>query len=137
MRPGGHCKYCPARASCPAKDGELLLNAGALVRGVVSEGALTKQVDPGALHFFVKEMARLSERALAEIKASVQAGALYLRPDGKALVIRKKTVEGLSKASIVRALGKAKGERVISRLRKQGCCDVSEREELHAVDEKG
>ena len=59
-----------------------------------------------------------------------------VRPDGKLLIIRQKTQENLSKASIIRALGKVQGEKLIQELRENGVIETSEREELHAVDDK-
>ena len=136
LRPGPWCTRCPARESCPAKDGELLTRASSLIKHTISREELGKPVDKGAFHMFLGELARLEKRAREVLKADVKAGEVIARPDGKVLVIREKTVESLSKSSIVEALGKAKGEKEIERLRKLGCVRSDTREELHAVDDK-
>jgi hypothetical protein len=137
LRPGPWCKRCPARESCPAKDGELLARAGAMVKTAIDSEALTNgPVDKGAFHMFLQELSRLDKRAREVLKADVKAGEIIARPDGKVLVIKEKEYESLSKSSIIAALGKVKGERAIERLRAQGCVKKETREELHAVDDK-
>lgn len=134
LTPGTHCVRCPARSSCPSQDGLLLVRATSLVKA--ANVALEKSTpSPGAMHMFLAEFKRLAERAHAELKARVVAGDVIQRPDGKVLVLRHKSVEGLSKSSIVKALGKKDGEKMIAKLRKMKCTEVSERDEMWAVDE--
>jgi hypothetical protein len=90
-------------------------------------------VDLGEFHMLYQEMNRVSRRAGEEMKARVKAGEIHYRPDGALLAIRKKTVRNLSMASIKRALGEARGEKLISSLVKKGCVETREQEELHAV----
>jgi hypothetical protein len=139
LRPGAHCEYCPARPICPARDGEIIRSAlemlpraGALIKRGADD--LVSSRDLGKLHVLIKEFEKLVIPAKAEIKAAVQAGAMIERPDGKVLVLKTKTIESLSKASIERALGKLKAAKEIERLRKLGCVDVREQEEIHAED---
>ncbi len=135
LRPGKWCARCPARESCPAKDGELLQRAGAMIQLAVKSDAMQAPVDKGQFHMFLQELGRLEKRAKEVLKADVRAGEVIVRPDGKVLVIKEKTSESLSKSSIVAALGKQKGEALIEKLRKQGCVKESIHEELHAVSE--
>ncbi len=135
LRPGKWCARCPARESCPAKDGELLKRAGAMIQLAVSKDALQAPVDKGQFHMFLQELSRLEKRAKEVLRADVKGGEIIVRPDGKVLVLKSKTQESLSKSSIVAALGKQKGEALIKKLRKQGCVKESTHDELRAVEE--
>lgn len=133
MRPGPECKFCPARGSCPAKQGELIASAGALVTQTV--GGLTARIDPpppGTFHQLKTELEKLIKQATAQTKAEVKAGALYERPDGKTLEIQTVHVERLSKKSILEAYGKSKGEELLQQLRDAGALVVAEEERLVA-----
>jgi hypothetical protein len=136
LRPGFDCKYCEAKDSCPAKDGELLERSGALIQGSLSAllpaGALTKQIDLGRFHMLLGELDKLQKRAREEMKQEVAAGAVIERPDGKVLVLEEREYERLSKASILEALGKKEGEKMLESLRKKGAFSVEKRTEMHA-----
>lgn len=133
LRPGSHCNRCPAKDSCPARDGELLGRADALIR-LGSKHLTTEDVvvDKGKMHLLLSELERLSKRAREILKAEVAAGEVIVRPDGKTLTIRRLVREGISKASIVRGLGREEGEKEILRLKSLGCLTVSESESLVA-----
>lgn len=129
MRPDGYCKYCPARAGCPAFDGELLKSAGALVKTVVAH-PLAENVDPGEFHMFLTEMERLTKRGREALKARVAQGEIIMRPDGKVLVMRPRAgYESASKSGFERQLGKAAAEKLMTKLRKMGALEQVEASE--------
>jgi hypothetical protein len=140
LRPGPHCEHCPARPICPARDGEIIRSALELLpkaAAIVKRDAANDLVsgrDLGRLHVLIKEFEKLIVPAKEEIKAAVQAGAFIERPDGKVLVLKTRSYETLSKGSIERALGKLRAAKEIARLRKLGCTETQEREEIHAED---
>ena len=135
MRPGPECKFCPARGSCPAKQGELIASTTALVRTTLSAPPLARiddGINPGRFHQLKSELEKLIKQATAQTKAEVKAGALYERPDGKVLEIQTVQVERLSKKSILEAYGKTKGEEMLQALRDAGALVVAEEERLVA-----
>jgi hypothetical protein len=160
MRAGSCCRLCPARTDCPTQTGAYLASAAQALElatpsgNVMAEiveygrkysideaipgGDLTLADDVGRLHYFVKQFEKLSESARGLMKRWVidHPNEVAVRPDGKLLIIRQKTQENLSKASIIRALGKVAGEKLIGELRGNGVIETSEREELHAIDDK-
>ncbi len=135
LRPGEHCKRCPAKVGCPARDADLLQKANAIIKVAVSSEEMAQPLDKGRFHVFLQELGRLEKRAREVLKADVKAGEVIVRPDGQVLVIRTAEYETLSKASVIRALGKSKGEKVIADLRKKGCVPTETRESLWAVKE--
>lgn len=135
LRPGPWCKRCPALEGCPAQDAALLKKASALIKAAVgSDALLGAPVDKGAFHLFLGELSRLEKRARDILRAEVRGGEIITRPDGKTLTIRVSQVESLSKASVVRAMGKQKGEKMIEKLRELGAVETREQESLVAVD---
>lgn len=129
MRPDGYCKYCPARAGCPAFDGELLKSAGALVQTVVAH-PLAENVDPGQFHMLLTEMSRLVDRGRDALRARVKQGEIIQRPDGKVLVMRPRAgYESASKSGFERQLGKAAAEKLMTKLRKMGALEQVEASE--------
>lgn len=137
MRPDGYCKYCPARAGCPAFDGELLKSAGALVQTVVAH-PLAENVDPGQFHMLLTEMSRLVDRGREALKARVKQGEIIQRPDGRVLVMRPRAgYESASKSGFERQLGKAAAEKLMTKLRKMGALEqVESSEAMVAVKEE-
>jgi hypothetical protein len=135
LTPGEWCFLCPAREGCPANDGAMLARSGALVKMSTAE-LMKEAVDPGALHMFLQQFEALAKRARSALRAEVERGALVIRPDGKTLVLKEKTIESLSKASIIRALGKEEGEKVIQDLRDRGVVETSTHLEVRAVEDK-
>jgi hypothetical protein len=153
MRAGPCCRLCPARVDCPTQTGAYLAGAaqalelaqptGNVMAEIVeygresSEGLATAE-DVGRLHYFRAQFQKLAESAGGLMKRWVidHPNDVAIRPDGKLLIIRQKTQENLSKASIIRALGKVAGEKLITELRENGVIETQEREELHAVDDK-
>lgn len=132
LTPGPECGRCPAREACPANDGSLLARSGAMVKA--ANEALSKDaVDPGALHQFLATFDTLAKRARLALRARVEAGEVITRPDGAVLTLVPKEVENLSKASVVRAMGKHDGERVLAELRTHGAIEKTTRVEMRAV----
>lgn len=136
LRPGDWCKRCPAREGCPSKDGELLTRSTNMLATIVKGAPLMPgDVDPGKLHMFLQEFERLAKRAREALREEVRSGAVIARPDGKVLRLKPQERESLSKASVVRALGKQKGEKMLTKLRDLGAIETSTIEMLVAEDE--
>lgn len=152
MRAGPCCRLCPARSDCATQTGAYLASAAQALElatpsgnvmaelveyGIRPDGLATAD-DVGRLHYFRAQFQKLEKSAGSLMKAWMidHPDAVPVRPDGKVLIMRNKTQENLSKASIIRALGKVAGEALISELRENGVIETSEREELHAVDDK-
>lgn len=130
LRTGPECKFCPARTSCPAKQGELIAAAGQVLGA-----ALVKRQEPltaGQFHQLRSQWNALEKQALANIREDVRAGEVIERPDGKVLELVTKNIERLSKKSILEAYGKAEGERVLQTLRDDGALSEVAQEELRA-----
>ena len=135
LRPGPECQYCPARTSCPAKVGEILIETTALVKkvyGASSQELLPPEVDRPKFLELSRKLEKLFDAARAEIKEEVRAGALYETHDGKTYQIVPASRETVSKKSILAALGPTKGQQEIDRLHLLGCFKTSEFEELRA-----
>lgn len=144
MRPGSHCRYCPAKTVCPTQNANLLEKAGELVEKATMVGSelvlvsndnqLAKEERVGRLHLMMARFSELKERAQAEIKREVKANPdlEFVRPDGKQLVIRTKKVERLSKKSILQAYGAVEGAKVLDKLREDGALVENEEEALVA-----
>jgi hypothetical protein len=152
LRAGPACRLCPARYDCVTQTGsflkaaagamELATPGGTLMAEIIEygreAGVLATGEDVGRLHYFRKQFAKLDKAAGALEKAWVadHPDEVAVCPDGKLLVLKERSYEQLSKASIIRALGKARGEALIAALRENGVIETSERVELHAVDDK-
>lgn len=135
MRPGKWCQRCPARLSCPAQDAKLIRSATSLVRRVSADDtplASRTPEDLGHFHQMLGELTRLAARAREEIRIRVEAGEVIERPDGKTLVMIERQYERLSKSSIVEALGKQRGEKLLAELRALGVLTSESRAEMHA-----
>lgn len=143
LRPGTHCKWCPIRSTCPAQKAELISegtaalvsSANALavepLQGLLApDTGASVEVRAGALYDLLKKFRQLDKSGYEEIKRLVRGGAVIETREGGSLVLRRQTYEVLSKKSVVEALGKVKGERVLDRLRKQGAIRESTREQL-------
>lgn len=134
LRDGPWCRYCPARAGCPAKDAELLKRASALVKSVTNQ-PLAAPVELGEFHMMYQEMKRVMARVGDEMHARVTEGERHQRPDGAWLNIRTYPKENLSMASIRRALPSKAAERLIRDLRKKKCIETTEVKALVASRE--
>lgn len=132
MRPGPECKFCPARTSCPAKQGELIASTAALAKQAVGPVDLTQAADPGKFHQFLSQLTALEKQARSQLREMVRSGEVIERPDGKTLEIQMVTVERLSKKSIIEAFGAEKGGEVLRMLRNAGALKDSEEERLVA-----
>jgi len=133
LRVGAECAYCPARGDCPAKQGELITSAASLVHKVVGNSlSRTDIAEPGRFHMMLGELSRLAKMARNELQEQVRAGAIIERPDGKTLELIEKTVERVSKSSILKAYGPEEGERILTKLRTDGALTKETHEELRA-----
>ncbi len=135
LRPHAGCARCPALEGCPAQDGALLKQANALIKVAVTKDEMARPVNKGEFHMFLQALDKLSKRAKEVLREDIRAGEVIVRPDGLVLALRSKTRENLSKSTIVAALGKQRGERLIEGLRKKGCTSESSWDEVHAVKE--
>jgi hypothetical protein len=146
LRPGPWCARCPARDTCPAQHAQLLDRLAELVvKGGLGEflaaddasRALSEPLEIGRIHLLRSKLDAVSKIVQKELAEWVRGhpSELATRPDGKVLVFREKTMEWISKSSILEALGKVRGERELSRLRKLGVMRQETREELHAVND--
>jgi len=163
LRKGPCCRICPARYDCVMHLGDYLKNAGhalelarpagEALKDLVeygpdtadmapfmtpNGGALATAEDVGKLHYFIKQFERLAEAAspLMHDWVAEHPDEVAMRPDGRLLVLKEKSYELLSKAGIIRALGKLRGEAFIAELREMGVIETQERIELHAIDDK-
>lgn len=133
LKPGPHCHFCPAHTSCPTNDGRLLARSESLMRRFDRQPLSNLlESDPGLLHQLLSDYDKLAKRARSMLRDRVAGGEVIERPDGKTLEMIHKTVESLSKASVVRALGADKAEALLAELRRRGCLEVTEREEMRA-----
>jgi hypothetical protein len=129
IKPGPHCKWCQAFTICPT-------NAKALldIRGM---SAMQTAEDVGLAHArltdFRRRFADIDAVIDAEIRAWVAKNGAALRPDGFGVDFVERDYTNLSQASIVRALGKLEGGKMIARLKKLGCIETSTRRELRVI----
>lgn len=130
LKPGDHCKYCPAMSVCPAHTSAL-----AEMRG--SSSALATPEDVGAAHQKLTQIRSLFKQydamIAAELRAYVRKHGACPRPDGAVVDLIERSYESLSKASIIRALGPLEGGRMIQKLTKLGCVEENKRVELRKV----
>ena len=128
MRPGPHCKWCQAFSICPT-------NAGALTE--IRGAAMATAEDVGLAHArladFRRRFADIDAMVDAEIRSWIKQHGEAIRPDGCAVDFVERDYTNLSQASIVRALGKLEGGRMIARLKKLGCIEESRRRELRVI----
>jgi hypothetical protein len=142
LRPGeSWCRWCPAREICPVKLGEttaearsIVLAAGGLLKKTVKSPEGLTVSNGGRFHQMSQLLKKLDAKLHDELLDLVRVGELIVRPDGKVLVITKRAIESVSKSSIKRGLGEERAEAIFNKLRKLECMEVSEREELRAMD---
>jgi hypothetical protein len=134
LRPGPHCKYCPARSSCPANYGEMVTATAKSVSALtkINLGSLSETVDRGVFTHTWRNLEKMAKIARDLIKEEVAGGAVYEEPDGKILTLVTQKRESLSMTSIRDALGKPAGDAEIERLRKLGAIKAVEYTELRA-----
>lgn len=136
-KPGEHCRYCPALASCPSMTG--------IMRGAAANEPQTLATPEVASQAF--ELLQALKTATARLESELEAYALQqpiMLASGDAWGFREKArleflpgathelramygnraiaavSESLSKTSIMKALGKQTGEAAIARLRANG-----------------
>ncbi|MDE2022238.1 MAG: PD-(D/E)XK nuclease family protein [Patescibacteria group bacterium] len=143
LRPGPHCGRCPARHDCPARSADILsegtaalvdaanvlLDEPATPTALAPRGSVSLEARAAALYTLLKRFRALDKAGSAEIKRLVRAGAL-VEVEGGVLELRAESYETLSKASIVRALGKVEGEKLIEKLRARGVVETATREKM-------
>ena len=132
LRPGPHCKRCPAKVGCPTNNADLIKETNMLVRMATGGGPLANPVDKGALSQFLRLFSPLAEQARELLKADVKAGEVITEPSGKTLQMQTAQVERISKKSIIEALGKEAGEAKLAELRALGCLVSKEEEKMVA-----
>jgi hypothetical protein len=163
MRPGSWCRYCPAQTVCPARDADLLGQAGDVLTGLTAAGGalskdglvandlsgavikapamgLSKDKKLGVLYEIAKKAEVLAGRVRAEIKAAILEGngaVLPETPSGEYLIVREYEKESLGKSSIVEAYGKIAGERLLNKLRRDGAINKSKVQQLWPEKERG
>jgi hypothetical protein len=125
MRPGAHCKYCPANEICPAIVGPTGMD------DVLSDANSSESVRR------VYEISRALDKALEKrrqrIMRWVQMNGPIELSNGKELAIVESQRDNLSKASIERALGRVDGQQLIADLRSRGCIEKDTRQELREI----
>jgi len=160
MKPGKHCRWCPARSICPAQDAELLSKAGDVLTGLtaaggalsakgvsandvaivkVAPGTLSRAKQLGHLYDVMRLGRKMIERASAEIKQAIldDPGLLPETSAGEYLIVREYEKESLSKSSIIAAYGATKGERMLAKLREDGAIKKSKVQQLWPEKERG
>lgn len=130
LRPGPHCRWCPALSICPAHTSALAEIRGSAEMIVSPEQAGFAHQKLTALRSAFKQY---DDMITAEIRAYVKQNGSCPRPDGSAVGLIERSYESLSKSSILDALGPLKGAREIRRLEKLGCVKKSNRLELRKV----
>jgi len=151
LRPDEYCKRCPARIGCPAAAAYLLVESAAVLTEAANK-LMLEPVDPnalcalptepppegmlevraGALYDMLKRFRELEKAGSAELKRLVRLGSVIETKDGKVLEIQEQTYETLSKKSVIEALGKVAGEKLLMQLRKKGVIREATREMLVA-----
>jgi hypothetical protein len=151
LRPDEYCKRCPARIGCPAAAAHLLVESAEVLTAAANK-LMLEPIDPnalcalptepppegmlemraGALYDMLKRFRELEKAGSAELKRLVRLGAVIETKDGKVLAIQEQTYETLSKKSVIEALGKVAGEKLLAQLRKKGVIREATREMLVA-----
>jgi hypothetical protein len=161
MRPGAWCKYCPAQTVCPARDAELLARAGDVLTGLTAAGGAlskagltandvalarvpfgqmsrTKQL--GYLYDVIRKAEAIAKRGREEIKNEIVESGGNLLPEtsnGEYLTVRSYEKETVSKSGIVEAYGKMAGERLLTKLRKDGAMNTTTVKQLWPEKDRG
>ena len=109
-----------------------LLAAGAERLQTVNDNfsALPVGLRAGRLMALIKNLEKLTEMGRAEVRRLVEAGEVVEGPDGTTYELSRETYETLSKASVMRALGKTNGEKRLAKMRKEGLIEEKERVRL-------
>ncbi len=141
----------PARIGCPAAAAHLLVESAAVLTEAANK-LILEPIDPnalcalptepppagmlevraGALYDMLKRFRELEKAGSAELKRLVRLGSVIETKDGNVLTIREQTYETLSKKSVIEALGKVAGEKLLAQLRKKGVIREATREMLVA-----
>lgn len=139
LRPGPQCNVCPAWAACPAKAADIMGSASAALLAAGAErlqtvnsnfSTLPVGLRAGRLMTMIKALEKLTEMGRREVRQLVKDGELVEAADGTTYELSVEEFETLSKSSIIRALGKQNGEKLIASLRKRGVIETSTRERL-------
>jgi hypothetical protein len=126
MRTGPECTYCRALEICPAHRDTLGLG-----------DMIDKMIEPEDVgRFYESRLApakKLVERLYERVGAYIDNNGPAPMPSGKYLTRATHSEELLSKASIIRGLGKVHGEELIEDLRKKGVVETTEKTQLRSV----
>jgi hypothetical protein len=126
IRPDFYCRYCQVFSSCP-------VNQPALIELRGSRQLQTAE-DVGEAHQKLQEMTKrfssMADVIDAEIRSWIRQHGAGVRPDGREVDFVERPFTNLSQASIVRALGKLEGGRMIEKLKKLGAIESGVRKEL-------
>ncbi len=126
IRPDFYCRYCQTFSACP-------VNQPALIE-LRSGKSLQTAEDVGAAHQKLQEMSKrfssMADVIDSEIRSWIRQHGGAVRPDGREVDFVDRPFTNLSQASIIRALGKLEGGRMIEKLRRLGCIESGERKEL-------
>ena len=139
LTPGPQCGVCPAASTCPAHAADIMGSASAALLAAGAErlqtvndnfSALPVGLRAGRLMALIKNLEKLTEMGRAEVRRLVEAGEVVEGPDGTTYELSRETYETLSKASVMRALGKTNGEKRLAKMRKEGLIEEKERVRL-------
>jgi hypothetical protein len=126
LRPDFYCKWCRAYSACPT-------NRPALVE-LRGKSALKTPEDVGAAYERLREHQRRFEAMAdivdAEIRHWIRENGDAICPSGREVGFVERPFTRLSQQSIVDALGKVAGGRMIEKLRKLGAIESGTRKEL-------
>lgn len=131
-RTGAHCRFCPARAACPATEKDAAAVAGedasrALVR--VTRGELATPEQLGAAYERLVVLEDVLRAARDRVRTEVdRLGAVPL-PSGRRLRLVDVSRETLSRASVKRALG-GDADGVLDMLRSRGAIETTQSRQL-------
>lgn len=132
LRPGEWCRYCPAKENCVAFQGSNIIAASSLVRTANAGNLFKGDKNPAEMKRVFGVIKKLYDSALADARIKVEAGEVFEDSEGKVLTLVEKTVEDISKKSILEALGPEDGENAITALRALGCIKSTTRVEMHS-----
>jgi hypothetical protein len=126
--PGPHCGMCPGLSICPAWTSALVKVGTVDITGMSAEKLGEQHQTVGVIRKYIDQWG-------ANAKAWVRANGPGVRPDGKALVIKEREVERVSKKNVVEAVGAVEAEKVFVEWRKKGFLITDTEERLEAVND--
>lgn len=148
MRPGAWCSRCPGRSVCPAYGGQLTRGGVEVLQALTASGSPTAAIVPGnsndltmprerrlgLLYEVVQQSEKMTKQARDEIRREMQETGILPETSKGYLNLRSHMRESVSKSSILEAMGKLKGEKILNELREAGA--VKQTEVVQLVQEK-